>query len=391
MTRGGRRLMRREYSVATWLGGLGALLPGAAGAGVWTLEPQLATEADYSTNPQLSPSAAYGDSAAVLLGMPAAWDDGARHFDVSPSLRLAKASGAYYSGTNAYYLLGSASTQSDRSTWKANARWASDSTVLLAPSAGTLTRADFPRRSDSGGLEWSFGVSERAALDLSGSAESVGYSGAAQYGLYDYRDHGLQASLSQALTERYQLQVLVSTGQYTADQIRFSSTSSSAQGGIVGSLSPRWSFTALYGISRASADGGQQSPTGNVYLVSLADTGQRTSLKVSASQSLQPSGFGTVVRSTEVHVTGTWQSSERGALSLSATSARTEDVFGTLAFASRSYGAAAADWTWRASLQWTVVFDVNWQRARTNPGDALGAGWGSSLTAARKFGKVTVS
>lgn len=388
MIRAMARLTWTEFSVAACLGGAGSLLPGGAMAGVWTYEPQLAASTDYSTNPQLRQAAEYGYSAALLLGLAAAWDDGARHIDLSPSVRLTKAGGDYFSGMNAYYLSSLWSLQSDRSSWKASGRWASDSTVLLEPSIGTLTRSDFPRRSDGGSLDWTFHASSLATVELSASAESVGYSGALRYGLYDYRDQGLQGSLLRAVSERNQLELVVGTSRYEADEIRYTSQSSYAQGGVVGALSPRWSYTALYGLSRASADGGAQSPTGNVYQLSLTGSGLTTSVKLSATKSLQPSGFGTVVQATEYVVQGTWQDSERGTLALSARSVRTADVFGQTALATRAYAAVAADRSWLATPVWTVGMHVDWQRARANPGDQLGQAWAASLTVTRRFGKV---
>jgi hypothetical protein len=385
-----RRRSLRDVSMAACLTGAGALVHGPAMAGVWTLEPQLSTSAEYESNPQLRATPAYGYSAALLLGLPASWDDGARHLDVSPSARLAKAGGDYFSKTDAFYLSSTGSVQSERSAWKATAQWSSDSTVLLEPSAGTLTRRDFPRRTAGASADWTTVPSQRATLDVTASDQVVRYSDALAFGLYDYRNLGLTASAAYAVAERYQLQLIAGTSRYEASEVGFRSLSSYLEGGIVGHPATRWSYTALFGVSRAAVDAGPQSPTGSVYQFSLSRTNLTTTLTASASRSLQPSAFGTVVRSTELALQGSWQASERTSLMLAARSARTADVFGTVAFAGQSYASVRAAASWRASELWTLDAALSWQRARLNPGDILTDGRGGTVTATRRFGKVAV-
>jgi len=370
---------------------LGALLPAVTGAGVWTLEPQLSTSADYSSNPQLRESPQSGHSAALLGGLPVAWDDGAQHIDLAPSVRIAKADGDYYSNTNAYYVASSGTLQDERATLKATVRWAKDSTVLLEPTTGTLTRLDLPRRTEGASAEAQVNLSLRSSLDITVSNESVGYSGGLPFGIYDYKDQSVQATLSHAWTERRQLELVVGGSSYDAGEIGFTSRDSYAQFGLVEKLTARWTVTALAGVSQASMGGGpQESPRGGVYQLSLKGISETGALTLSAARVLQPSAYGTMVKSTNYTAQGSWRDSERGSVEANVRVAHTSDVFGTVSFATQSYVSGSVVRAWRATPEWTVAALVGWQRARLNPEDTLGRGWSTSLTLTRKFGKVRV-
>src|SRR5271154_2788092 len=73
-------------------------------AGVWALEPTFGASAEYETNPLLRPAQAESGTAIIAnIGLPAQWDDGARHFELAPRVRLGEASGDSPIGADAYY------------------------------------------------------------------------------------------------------------------------------------------------------------------------------------------------------------------------------------------------------------------------------------------------
>jgi hypothetical protein len=358
---------------------------------VWTLEPRLSTTAVMSSNPQLAPQPAFGDAAFLDFALATAWDDVARRVELAPEVRLAATGGDYYRNTNAYFLVESAHVQSERSTWSLRSQCAYESLVAtVVPAPGTLTRIDVPRRTLAAAPDWLFQVTPRWQTQWTASAESIDYSGGLPYGLYDYRDTALSGLVSYLATEVVQLQAQVGTVSYDYPELNERIHSSYAQLGLSGNWTSQWSYTALYGLSSVARTGAAASVTGSVYTLRLTRAGERGSWSASMVSSYQPSGFGTVTRSTQASVQGTWQYSERSTVAWSLLSAHTSDAFETLTIADRSYRSINLDWGWQASPVWSLHVAPSWQRQNYGTSNGPGTAFGVVLSASRQFGTKTL-
>jgi hypothetical protein len=382
MTVLGRRSRLPHWATAA----CAALACGTALGDVWTVEPRLTTMAVYASNPQLRFEPQSGEAAVLDLGVSTAWDDAGRHFEFLPDARLAATGGDYYTRTNAYYVTALGRQQTERSTSSLRAFWAGESLAATEPAAGTLTRVDIPRRIENATPDWALQVTPRVQTEWSVTAESVAYSGGEVYGLYDYRDLGLNGSMIGSLTERLQLQALVGALEYHYAEVDVHLRSTYAQLGLAGNWTPLWSYKALYGYSRQVRSVGSGSAGGNVYSLGLTRQGETTSVSAALVSSYQPSGFGTIVRSTDGTLQETWQYSERGSIAMSLRLSRTTDAFQSLLISDRSYASVNVDWSWQASPVWTVKASPYWQRQRYAATGDTGTGAGIILSATRQFG-----
>ena len=162
--------------------------------------------------------------------------------------------------------------------------------------------------------------------------------------------------------------------------------------GLQWSLSPLWSFKGLVGRSRASASGQRRAPAGTVYSVGVDRQGQRLALGTNVQQSLQPSGFGSTVRSRETSARASWAFTERVSGHLTGRRATTTDVFGALQLSSRRYRAAEAGIHWQAAELWDVDLLASYTQVDLDAGlldaAASGRGTGASVSVTRRFGRI---
>ncbi len=386
------RLRRSWHALPLRAALTGVMLASAPALGdVWTLEPRLSATAVMSSNPQLSYQPAFGDAGFLDLALATAWDDVARRVELAPEVRLADTGGDYYRNTNSYFLVESARVQSELSTWSLRSQWAYESLVAtVVPAPGTLTRIDVPRRTLTATPDWQLQVTPRWQTEWTVAAESIGYSDGVPFGLYDYRDTALSGLASYLTNEVTQLQAQIGTVSYDYSSLDERIRSSYAQVGLVGNWTPLWSYTALYGLSRVGRTGLAASASGSVYTLRLTRTTERGSWSASMVSSYQPSGFGTVARSTQAGLQGSWQYSARSTLAWSLLSAHTSDAFRALTIADRSYRSVGLDWGWQASERWSLHVAPNWQRQNYGAATGTGTAFGVVLTASRQFRTMTL-
>lgn len=362
--------------------------PGVATGGVWSLEPSLATSLEYSTNPQLRvPIERDGYAAVAQVGLPFAWDGDAVRFEIAPRARLAESGGDSAIGANGYYLAAGARLETERSRLEANADWADDSTGIQQPAAGTLTRRDVPREAFRAGLDGTHRLSPRTELGWNAGYEREDYAPVRGSGLVDYRYLSAVGTAARALTERLRLEFLVGASDYEAPELDYRARSAFAQAGIAGAIDARWRYALRYGYSRVRFADDPGEPSGSVYGATLVRDGERATLELRLSQSIQPSGFGTLARAQEAFGRVGWRWSERLELYGSAQAADTRDAFGANVLADRQWRRVAAGGDWRATPEWTLGARVDWQSER-RLGAIEASAFGAVASASRRFGRV---
>jgi len=380
------------FSIA--LGATASLLlpPAAARAGVWNATPELALSGEYASNPQLLLSQPEQGSAAVLnVGLPTAWNDGARQFELAPRARLAASNGTSPIGKDAYYLAGSARSDGERGSISVNGRWADDSTALLEPTTGTLTRLDVARRQVDAGLDWKRALTERVQSDLNVGWQAVDYAEVPNSGLLDYRYLPASATVQADVNPRTQAMLLLSAAKYESATTGVRQDSQSVQVGIARQWTEKWNYSLLIGRSRVTAPGLSDQSLGAVYAANIGWHGLTSSITASVTQANQPSGFGTLALTREAILRTDVRYSERlsGYLALRAVAER--DSFNANTFESRSYASAYAGAVWAASPVWDVSVAVNWQQQRYKSSDQTGSSVGAIVAAARKFGRIRLT
>jgi hypothetical protein len=367
-------------------------------AGIWALAPTFSASAEYETNPLLRPVGAVPGTAIVAnIGLPAQWDDGARHVEISPSVRLAEATGDSPIGANAYYLSGIVYVKSDRSEWSASLRLGDDSSALREPAAGTLLRTDVRERYIDTSPSWAHSFTERTQATLQAEWQSLDYTtpDAAQLGLFNYRYGTATAQLSHALTERTQLLVLAQASRYEVPTDGYNEDNYSVQAGLNGQATSLWAYKAMVGLSRLKDSTSGATTSGDLYLLSVNRTGLQSTWSTSLTKSIQPSGFGTLAQAIEADTTFQWRTSDRTSYSGSARWVETTNSFASFTLANRSYVSLSGAVTYRATEIWDVSGTLSWQRSATGATlfeiPASGQGYGIVITAQRRFGRVKLT
>jgi hypothetical protein len=368
-------------------------MPTTGTAGVLTIEPELSLGGEYSTNPQLRLDVAKpGEAAVAKIGMPLDWSTDASTWRLAPRGRFAVASGDSGMGAQAGYLVGSGEVRSELSKLTARAQWSDDSSVVRQPDAGTLLRSDVRQRGLDTSIDWTRVLTERTTVDATVGYQRVDYGARPAGTLYDYRVRTGSAQLNRRLSERVSLQVIAGRSRYELPETRLSNVSTFQEVGVQWSLSPLWTVKGLVGRSRASATGQRRAPTGTVYSAGVDRQGQRLALSATVQQSLQPSGFGSTVRSRETSARASWGFTERVSGSLSGRLATTTDVFGELQVSARRYRSAEAGLHWQAAMHWDVDLLASYAQVDLDAGllyaAAAGRGTGASVSVTRRFGRI---
>jgi len=377
-------------AAAVGLASSGMLACPKARAGIWSTTPELSASGEYSTNPQLIPGQSQSGSALVAnLGAPFGWYDEAHQVEFGLRARIAEATGSSPIGHDAYYGSFSAKTDYERGSVGLAVHWADDSAaVVSSPAAGTLTRLDIGERSTDASLNASYSFTSRLQNTFGAYGQSQHYAFLPGSGLYDYQYAAATDTLQESLTLRTQLQLALAYSSYTAPDLNYSENSESVELGWQQALTERWSYSLLFGRSKADSPEFVTRTYGTVYAGTLVFKGERTALSASLTQSFQPSGFGALTLSREATLRGDFNKTERVSGYVALRSVRTTDTLSVLAFTGRSYQSLTAGLNWAATEKWDVTLSANWQRQKIDLGDQSANGTGVLLSGVRKFGRV---
>ncbi len=377
--------------------GIGALCAGAdaSAGGVWTLEPGVSGSSEYSTNPTLrSDKPAAGYAAVAQLSLLAAWDQRVWHFEATPEARIAAAGGDSALGADSYHLGARGDWKQERTAAFVTGNAADDSLATREPIVGTPVRINVRRRSEEGSIGASRLLTERWSVAGAMTAQTVNFQKIPGLGLYDYRNTGLSAQLTQQWRPRTQLQLVVSSNRYRAPTLAYGQQSESVQVGIAGAPTERDTFTFLYGWSRGKSLQFQSQPSGVVYLASVSHQNLLTAWTAAVSQTVQPSGFQSLVRARDARVGVERQSTERLRWFANLHYVETTDLFAQLTLAARDYTSVSGGVSWA----WTPLVDLraegSWSRAAQHATilERALVGDGSSVVVSlvRRFGKIKI-
>jgi hypothetical protein len=399
VTRRRRACRRAHQSLALAIAGLACAAPHASRAGVWTLEPSLAASTEYATNPLLRPDQPESGYALVAnVGLPAQWDDGARHAEITPRIRAARASGDSPIGASAFYLSAAADLPTERSDLSTSLRFGNDSSAIREPAAGTLIRTDLRQSVLDAEAAWTDALSERLQSRLAAAFQSLNYldrATALAAGLYSYRYGTVSGQLLRPLTERTKLELVGQGSRYEANAAPGQQSTYSLQAGLAGTATALWNYQLRVGRSLTEDSVSGQRSYGSVYLARLERAGERSTGSASLTKSIQPSGFGVLAQSTEAAVSWRWAATERLSGFVTARRSQESSFARGSTLVQRDYESMAAGLALLASETWTLTAQLSWQQISTGAtafeSAQSGHGYGALISAERRFGRVRLT
>jgi len=373
-----------------------------------SIEPLIGVAAEYASNPFLAPTARAQSDEAVSLDLPTHYDLDSTHFAVLPSVRVSD-QGSYSSLDSDYFhVSGIAAYSTDLATLTLRAGANRDSSLWQygLVSQGVGVRSD----SFNGSADWQYALTERAAIELSGSWIRNLYGDTATLlGLVDYRYLSEQVGFNYAVTERDTVQLFVSEGQYQSLDHITASHSIAAQLGATRLVTELWTVSATLGYSRSNNSetvyfgpfdiGGvvygpyylgtaKSAQRGPVFNASAKRQSETLTLSANASRSYAPTGFEYLSRQDLVALDLTRVLSEHwsytGHVSYEDTSTPS---YGGPDYTTRYYSARLSA-TWHWTPQWMISLTTTWSGAKYSPPPSNAQSTSVALQVSRQFLRI---
>ncbi len=371
-----------------------AVLPIPAFADSWTTEPTFTVGGEYSSNPTVAQGGDSGQAAVTTGSLPLEWAGGIHHLTLAPKVRIGASGGASGLGADGYYLSGSYHALSSRFKLEASGSVSDDSSIIRQPDAGTLVREPIRQHGASGQLSTSYDLTERDSLEASLSVRNQRYGIRPNVGLYDFNYDSAMARYTRLFAEEHAVFLSSEVVRYRIPGYDYRTDSVNASIGAAGVFAQIWQYRLHAGRSRLSTPSSAEHPTGSLYAVQLDRAGERSQLAFSIVQSLQPSGFGTLVLSREATARFEWTASERLKFSLAARRAQSSDVFYSFALTERRYNSLAAGSEWTLTERWNTRLDVSYVKSTFD--GLFSGGWTAhavsvSLGLSRRFARFSLT
>lgn len=386
-------------SVNRWILGarlvaLIALYPCNGHADAWTGEPSLSLGAEASSNPLGVPGGGSGTAAVATSSLPMDWSEGIHHFTLRPTLRLGASGGESGLGTDGYYLSGNYRAEAARWTLTSDMDLSDDSSLIRQPDAGTLVKLPIRQYGANVKASASYELSERDSVAATLNQRHQRYGAQTAVALYDFNFDSAGAQYTHLLTQEHAVMLSVDSIRYRLPRLSYGTDSVNVSAGLTGVFAEQWQYRVNWGQSKLSTAANPRRATGTLYAVQLDRAGERTRASFSLTQSLQPSGFGTLVLSREATARVDWAASERLKLSLTARRANTSDAFFSLSLATRRFDAITASADWTLSGRWTSHFDLNYSNSTTGglfTQAATAHAVGGSVGLIRRFSRLSLT
>ena len=392
------RLRRRRVATLA-CAGVACAAPQAVQAGAWSLEPSLATSAEYATNSLLRPVEPSSGSALVAnVGLPLQWDDGARHFELTPRLRAARATGDSPIGAHAFYLSMAGDVPTERSDLSTSVRFGNDSSAIREPMAGTLIRTDVREDVVDANIARTDAVTERVQSRIEAAWESVDYldrQTALASGLFSYRFGTLSGQISRRLTDRTRLELVTQASRYEVTTGTGRQYTYSVQGGLASTVTALWNYELRAGRSLTEDTASGLRSRGAVYLAHVARTGERATWSATFNKSIQPSGFGVLAESDDTTLSWRWAATARLSYFVAGRRSQASSSIVGLPIVERIYETASAGLSWQATETWTMSAQLGRQQVHSDAtlfeAAQSGRGYEFLVTAERRFGRVRLT
>jgi hypothetical protein len=371
-----------------------ALSPALARADAWTTEPVLSVGSEYSTNPTLAPGGSSGQAAVANADLPFEWRSGIHRVVLEPRVRLGASGGASGLGSDGYYFTGTYGAEWSRLNLSATGATSDDSSVIRQPDAGTLIRLPIRQRSTSAKFAASYELSERDSIEANADVRRQRYGTRPQVGLYDFNYDSAGIRYTRLMTPEHAVLLSADLTHYTLPGYSYSTDSANLSFGMTGVIAQLWQYRLNVGRSRLSTPTSADHPLGSVYTLTADRTSERLHVLFSIVQSLQPSGFGTLVLSRESSVSADWAASERLKTFFTLRRAKSSDAFFTLSLSERRYDSVSSGVEWALTEEWALRGDLGY--VNSTYAGFLTTGWtahalGASIGLTRRFARRSLT
>jgi hypothetical protein len=354
------------------------LAPGWAAAGSWTIEPKLSLQADYATNPSLTlgtPLSEYG--AAVLAELPTTYTAGSDSFALLPRIRLGDAHTYASFNSNYWYLDAVATMNHERVQANLTAGASSDSTLNSGLESAQIGKPNTKRDGREAAANWQYVLSERSNVALNANWTRALFEPSSGVQSYDYWTAG--TTYQYTFTPRLGGSLGVSAGYFRLLTGATTGETINVPLGLKYQLNPLWNVSLTAGASRARNNFSQQvlvptippmavqytvrqSSSAPIFSAALQRTGERSTLLFAADRVVQPTGFGTLSVQEDASVSGSYQPTERWAVSGSTHWLQARDPYANGTHDTRRRFDVEGDLVWH----WRPVWDVTLRLVRTN-------------------------
>jgi hypothetical protein len=369
-------------------------LPALARADVWTAEPSVSIGGDYSSNPLVVPNGDSGGAAVVTGNLPLAWNAGVHHLAINPQVRLGASGGASGLGSDGYYLSSGYRAETARLKTTVDINLTDDSSVIRQPDAGTLIRVPIRQYGENGKFSASYDLSELDSVAANLGLTHQRYGSQKSVSLYDFNYDSAGLQYTRLVTEQHAVFISTDVVHYRLPDYGYRTDSVNTSVGLAGVVAQLWQYRLHVGQSRLSTSSSAEHPKGSLYAVQLDRAGERSRLSLSVVQSLQPSGFGTLVLSREATARVDWTASERLKFSLTARRAKTSNEFFTLSLTERRFDSVTVGTEWALTERWNTHVDLTYSSG-TSGGifseTATGRALGGSVGLIRRFSRLSLT
>ncbi len=349
------------------------------------MTPSVSLEELYNSNILLTPNPGPGVAGTVLT--PALSLSAQREaWNVTGS---AQYQSSHYSGqsglnSNDQYLNLQSNYQTELNTLGLNGTYAKESiltSTAFVPDIG-LVHVQTQRITRTLSPTWTWTINPNASLQLGYQYNGVSYTEGAQVGLYNYRQHSVNLTLSDQISERNQISGAVGYSYFQVPTLNVEGTDEKSNTSTVMiGLSHQFSETLSGNLSLGAQNtrsaetqcvfvefgvcyGGTffSKNTGAIYNASLKKQFKTNTVNINLGRSVSPSGAGTQVLIDSATLGDNWQISQRW-LGLASTNAYLIRAVGTnLTELNRDYFSASAElrWLWTRNLKISGSYDYIW-------------------------------
>ncbi len=345
----------------------------AAVAQRWTLQPSLRSSVDYNSNRSLVAEALPGLGLALQLDAPLSYTSEVLNFSLRPSLSLQRFDNTALVDSDDQTLDFNASWRRERADVKLDAVWRSQNTLLTELVDTGVLDAGTRRRDALASVGWNAFLSERVSGGVQASFADVEFSGRAAQRLPGYRFPGVAANGSLALDARKSLSATLNLSELQVPSSSLRTRNSGASVGFAYGFSERTEFEVNGGFSRTES--GFASDSGWIGQLRVRTRYPRSFWSAGISRSVQPSGFGVLVRRLELSASHAYDISPRVRFAASARAVRNDSLLGAASGERRHIRDLDARFEWRASETWSLGFRAGIAQA-SGPVDELQAGPG---------------
>lgn len=348
----------------------------------WAVTPSLQIKALHDDNINLSidnPVSVWGGSVSPLLDL--SRRSAVSAYGLGGRLTFNRYSEDAVQDTNIQLLTFFGRTATRLSRFGISGSYKRDTTyaTIEAPSAGEeeeqgagdvdagLVRTQVRRNRLLMTPSWRYTLSERASINLRYMLNDTTYTGSGSDALTDYRRQSAELTLQRGLSERSSLTATAGVARYTSSEVGADTDDYSVSAGYVHEFSPMLEMQLGAGVRSATSTFGNSEVESSGALVNIRLRGslsELTTYRITADESLQPSGIGALILSKNLSWELSHRLSQKLSVSLWGTAFKNQSVDFFRAVADRTHYDIEPGFRWKLDRDWSIdgSYRYRWQK-----------------------------